>query len=187
MNEFDAALDSLLKGEVEIDDRVVLELESDLEELQQFPYALNDVVVQKRDTSAMISVRTKLNGDRLNNYLADGLILATPTGSTGYNMSCGGPLLIPGSNSFVLTPIAAHNLTVRPVVIPDLGKLEFEVGDTSDTVLISLDSRSYQVDSGITFSVKRAHFKFRMYRLKGTTHMDTIRNKLLWGIDSRNR
>ncbi|MBT6235187.1 NAD kinase [Bacteroidia bacterium] len=185
MEGVEDAILALKNGETVIEERALLEIQSDIPELNQFPYALNDFVVQKRDSSAMITVKASLNGSFLNNYWADGLIISTPTGSSGYSLSCGGPLIFPGSKSFVITPIAAHNLTVRPIVIPDTQVLEIETQSRADTVLITLDSRSFVVPHNTRLTLRRATFDFIMLQLKGTTYMDTIRNKLLWGADRR--
>lgn len=185
MDEVEEALSALVHGDTVTEKRAVIHIESDIDEINVFPYALNDFVVQKRDTSAMITVKANLNGSFLNNYWADGLIVATPTGSSGYSLSCGGPLIFPGSKSLVITPIAAHNLTVRPAVISDENYLEIETSGRADTVLITLDSRSFIVPSSAKLAIKRADFDFTMLQLKGTTYMDTIRNKLLWGADRR--
>ncbi|MDA8885975.1 NAD kinase [Bacteroidia bacterium] len=185
MEEVDQAIHALKNGETAIQSRAVIHIESDVEEINKFPYALNDFVVQKRDTSAMITVKAHLDGAFLNNYWADGLIVSTPTGSSGYSLSCGGPLLFPGSKSLVITPIAAHNLTVRPAVIPDDTFLEIETSGRAKTALITLDSRSFIVPSKTKLTIKRAAFNFNMIQLTGTTYMDTLRNKLLWGADRR--
>jgi NAD+ kinase len=185
MDEVEEALIALKQGNTTIEKRVILKIESDIAEINEFPYALNDFVVQKRDTSAMITVKASLNGHFLNNYWSDGLIVATPTGSSGYSLSCGGPLIFPGSKSFVITPIAAHNLTVRPIVIPDNTALEIETSGRADTILITLDSRSFIVPANTKLSIKQAEFNFTMIQLSGTTYMETIRNKLLWGADRR--
>ena len=185
MEEIEEALRALKDGEITIEKRALIHVESDIEEINEFPYALNDFVVQKRDTSAMITVKASINGSFMNNYWADGLIVATPTGSSGYSLSCGGPLIFPGSKSLVVTPIAAHNLTVRPVVIPDKTIFQIETSGRADTILITLDSRSFIVPASSKLTIKRADFSFRMVQLKGTSYMETIRNKLLWGADRR--
>ena len=185
MEEVEEAIVALKTGQTALEKRALIHIESDIPEINEFPYALNDFVVQKRDTSAMITVKASLNGSFLNNYWADGLIVASPTGSSGYSLSCGGPLIFPGSKSFVITPIAAHNLTVRPAVIPDTHVLEIETSARADSVLITLDSRSFIVPSNTKLTIRRATFDFIMIQLKGTTYMDTIRNKLLWGADKR--
>ena len=185
VDEIEQAIAALKNNKTRVQNKSILHVESDLEEMQEFPYALNDFVVQKRDTSAMITVKATLDGDVLNTYWADGLIVSTPTGSSGYSLSCGGPLIFPGSKSFVITPIAAHNLTVRPAIIPDDSVLEIETSGRSDTVLITLDSRSFIVPAHAKLKIKRAPFDFKMLQLEGTTYMDTLRDKLLWGADRR--
>ena len=131
-------------------------------------------------------MHTHLNGDKLNSYWADGLILATPTGSTGYSLSCGGPILYPGSSSFVLTPIAPHNLSIRPLVIGDNNSFSFEVEGRTEDFLVTMDSRSETIKKGSTLHVKKANFTFNMILLDNHNYTKTIRNKLLWGLDQRN-
>jgi NAD+ kinase len=185
MEEVDVAIKALKNDDFTIESRAVLEVVSTIKELQVFPFALNDFVVQKRDTSAMITVKAHLNDDFLNNYWADGLIVSTPTGSSGYSLSCGGPLIFPGSRAFVITPIAAHNLTVRPAVIPDNNTLSLEISSRGNLVLVSLDSRSFKVPADAKLKIKKADFQFNMIRLEQNNYMDTLRNKLLWGTDKR--
>lgn len=177
---------ALQSGDYVIDQRTVLKLDMDFDLFDGFPYSLNDLIVHKKDSASMITVHTKLNGEILNSYWADGLILATPTGSTGYSLSCGGPILFPGSLSLVLTPIAPHNLTVRPLVIGDNSKVSFEVDSRTDDFLVTLDSRSATVPSGCKLSVKKADFHFNMVQIEGHSYVRTLRNKLMWGLDKRN-
>ena len=177
---------ALKNGETTIEQRTVLEVVSSHQELNIFPYALNDFVVQKRDSSAMITVSAMLNEQFLNHYWADGLIVSTPTGSSGYNLSCGGPFVFPGSDAFVITPIAAHNITVRPAVVPDNNVLKLELKSRSKHVLVTLDNRSFKVDRDTVLTIKKASFGFNMVQPKGSTYMDTLRNKLHWGKDNRN-
>ena len=185
IDEVDKAIHALKNGLTTIEKRTVIQVDSNVDEINEFPYALNDFVIQKRDTSAMITLKTSLNDSFLNTYWADGLIVATPTGSSGYSLSCGGPFIFPGSNSLVITPIAAHNLTVRSVVIPDQSILEIDTSGRGKNVLITLDSRSFVVPSNTKITLKRASFEFSMIQLQGVSYMDTIRNKLLWGADRR--
>lgn len=186
VEEIDDALIKLTEGAFTIEGRSLISVDTDMPELKKFPFALNDFVVQKRGSSSMITVDTYLDDDFLNSYWSDGLIVATPTGSSGYSLSCGGPLLFPGSQGFVITPIAAHNLTVRPAVIPDNKTLKFEFKSRANSLLVSLDSRSYKIPANTKLAVKKAKFTFNMVRLHGNTYMDTIRTKLMWGMDSRN-
>jgi NAD+ kinase len=187
MDEIEDAIVAIKEGGTSVETRSVIQIDSDLPEINSFPYALTDFVVQKRDTSAMITVKTSLDGSFLNNYWADGLIVATPTGSSGYSLSCGGPLIFPGSKALIITPIAAHNLTVRPIVVPDDNTIQIESSGRADTVLITLDSRSFIVPSNTQLTIKRANFDFNMLKISGVTYMDTLRNKLLWGADKRDK
>jgi len=185
MDQVDEVIEALQKGHTSIEKRTVIQVDSTIDEINTFPYALNDFVIQKRDNSAMITLKTNLNDSFLNTYWADGLIVATPTGSSGYSLSCGGPFIFPGSNSLAITPIAAHNLTVRPIVIADHSILSIDASGRGKNVLITLDSRSFVVPSNTQLTVKRASFDFSMVQLTGVSYMDTIRNKLLWGTDRR--
>jgi NAD+ kinase len=134
----------------------------------------------------MIKIKAFINGELLNSYYADGLVVATPTGSTGYSISCGGPIILPESPAFVITPVAPHNLNVRPVVVPDNSVLSFEVEGMGDQFLVSLDSRTANIDSHVKIEINRNPFDFLLVRLNDSTHLRTLRSKLLWGIDKRN-
>ena len=186
MDEVESSIKMLVEGSYSIEERAVLKIKSNTDLSGAFPYALNDFVIHKSDSSAMITVDAFWNKDFLNAYWADGLIVATPTGSSGYSLSCGGPLLFPGSKSFVITPIAAHNLTVRPAVLPDDGVLSFEIHSRSELALVSFDSQSFKVPTASKFQVSKAAFSFHMIRLEGQSYMETIRTKLMWGQDKRN-
>jgi len=186
MSEINSTIQELENRSYSIEERTVIKLEGAGELFGDFPYALNDFVLHKLDTSAMITVHTYLNGVFLNSYWADGLIISTPTGSSGYSLSCGGPLLFPGSSSLLVTPIAPHNLTVRPVVVSDNNIISFEFEGRTSSVLASMDSRSVSLLKGIELAVKKADFRFRMIRLSGDNYMDTLRKKLNWGRDNRN-
>ncbi len=185
-NEIEQTIDELVNKSYSIDKRAVLQLVSDEGLFEPFPFGLNDFVIHKQDTTSMIIVHTYLNGEFLNSYWADGLILATPTGSSGYSLSCGGPLCFPQSASFVVTPIAPHNLNVRPVVISDKNVISFEFEGRSQSVLASLDARSESIRTGVQLAVRKAEFTYSMIRLSSQNYMNTIRNKLNWGIDQRN-
>ncbi|MFT5724084.1 MAG: NAD+ kinase [Bacteroidia bacterium] len=184
--EFSVNFEAIKAGNFTIEKRMVIELISETPLFDGFPFGLNDVVVQKKDTSNMITVHTKINGEALNSYWADGLILATPTGSSGYSLSCGGPILYPGTSSFVLTPIAPHNLSVRPLVVGDHKEVSFKVDGRGEDFLVTVDSRSESVHKGSLLQVKRANFDFHMIRLQDQSYAKTLRNKLLWGLDKRN-
>ena len=134
----------------------------------------------------MITINAYLNGEFLNSYWADGLIVSTATGSTGYSLSCGGPIILPHSESFVITPIAPHNLNVRPVIVSDKNIISLEVEGRSRHFLATLDSRSVTIDSSIQLAVRKANFELHLIRLNGENYLNTLRNKLMWGIDMRN-
>jgi NAD+ kinase len=155
-------------------------------ELTGLDYALNEITVSRKDTTSMITIETRLNGDYLNSYWADGLIISTPTGSTGYSLSCGGPILMPEVNSFVITPIAPHNLNARPLVIPDDTEIELIVSSRENQHLISLDSRIITVDVETTLKLKKAPFKINLVEFPQEKFLVTLRKKLLWGEDKRN-
>ena len=149
-------------------------------------FALNEFAIMKRDSSAMITVHTQLNGSYLNSYWADGLITSTPTGSTGYSLSCGGPIITPDNESFILTPVSPHNLNVRPLIVPDSSVFTYEVEGRSKKVLVSLDTRSRPVEITQRFSVQKAPFKALFVRIQTDDFIETLRSKLYWGADLRN-
>lgn len=182
---FKNAFSELKIGSFSIDKRSLLQLESNTE-LFRFNFALNDFVLHKKETSSMITVHAFLNGEPLNSYWADGLIIATPTGSSGYSLSCGGPILFPKSSSLVITPIAPHNLNVRPIIIPDDQVLSFEIEGRSNQFLASLDSRSVTIDQSVQIAIRKADFSINLVRFEGDTFLKTLRNKMLWGMDNRN-
>lgn len=179
------AFNEIKRGSYQLDKRNLLQLESN-QPLFQFNYALNDFVLHKKETSSMITVHAFLNGEPLNSYWADGLIVATPTGSSGYSLSCGGPILFPKSGSLVVTPIAPHNLNVRPVIIPDDQVLSFEIEGRSEFFLASLDSRSVTINNQVQIAIRKADFCINLVRFEGDTYLKTLRNKMLWGLDHRN-
>lgn len=185
-SEVHEALSDLVNGYYTIDKRALLYLEGTETYFNGFHFALNDFVIHKNDTSSMIVVNTFLNGEFLNAYWADGLIISTPTGSTGYSLSCGGPILFPHSESFVITPIAPHNLNVRPIVVPDKHIISFEVEGRSNSFLISLDSRSVSVPYTSQLAIRRSDLELSLVQLKGQNYLSTLRRKLMWGLDKRN-
>ncbi len=170
----------------ELDERTLLHLDSDRPLFEGANFALNEFTIVKRDTSSMITVHAYINGEYLNSYWADGLIIATPTGSTGYSLSCGGPLVLPHSNNFIISPVSPHNLNVRPIVVPDTSVLSFEIEGRSKNFLISLDSRSQTVDHTVQLALRKEDFKVRLVKLNGYAFFDTLRHKLHWGLDNRN-
>jgi NAD+ kinase len=185
-SEFDTALQLISDKEYTIDERDLIRLETSNNLFGDVNYALNEVTVLKKDTSAMMTIHAFINGEFLNSYWADGLIIATPTGSTAYSLSCGGPIIVPGSENFVITPIAPHNLNVRPIVISDNNVITLKVEGRSEHYLVSLDSRTEVIDSSVELTVRREEFHINLLRLKGQHFFKTIREKLMWGLDRRN-
>ncbi len=176
----------LFKGEFVIEKRSLLALETNLDLFDGKNYALNECAILRKDTSAMIMIKCFINGEYLNTYWADGLMVATPTGSTGYSLSCGGPLMMPDSKDFIITPVSPHNLNVRPLIVSDDSELKFEIATRNRSFLISLDSRSETIENDVEITVKKAPFQAKLIRIKGISFPDTIRNKLGWGFDKRN-
>ena len=180
------AIRSLNKGMYTIQDRQMLYLESDRPLFGDSPFALNDFTLLKRDTSSMITVHAYINGAYLNSYWADGLIIATPSGSTAYSLSCGGPIIFPNSGNFVVTPVAPHNLNVRPIVIPDDSILTFEVEGRAENYLCTLDSRTATITSESQLAIRKNDFPARIIQLHDVRFMETLHKKLAWGTDARN-
>ncbi len=184
--EIKEAIEALVHGEYSLDKRGILSLESQNDLFGDESFALNDMTIHRRDNSAMMIIHAFMNGEFINSYWADGLIIATPTGSTAYSLSCGGPIILPNAQNFVITPIAPHNLNVRPIIIPDDVKLTFEIEARSTKFLVSCDSRTVTVDKSVKIGIKKADFNINLIRLNNESYLTTLRNKLLWGIDTRN-
>lgn len=184
--EIEDSLTKVLKGAFTLDKRALLRLESNKKLFGKLNFALNDFTIVKKDSSSMITVHTYIDGEFLNSYWADGLIVSTPTGSTGYSLSCGGPLVFPRSGNFILTPVSPHNLTVRPIVVSDESELSFEVEGRSKKFLVSLDSRIAVVDESVKLKVVKERFKANLICLEGQNYFKTLRQKLNWGLDIRN-
>ncbi len=180
------AIQLLSRGMYALDERGLLYLESNLPIFGQTRFALNDCTIHKRDTSSMVTIHTYVNGAYLNSYWADGLIIATPTGSTGYSLSCGGPIIFPTSDNFVITPVAPHNLSVRPVVISDNSVISFEVEGRAENFLCTLDSRFEIITAAHQLAVRRNEFNIKLVQLQEVGFLQTMRSKLAWGADSRN-
>ncbi|WP_179344247.1 NAD kinase [Winogradskyella ursingii] len=186
--EIKAALAQIFKGNYKISERSLLSVTTapDNEAISETNFALNEIAVSRKNTTSMITVVTHLNHEYLTSYWADGLILSTPTGSTGYSLSCGGPVITPDANNFVITPIAPHNLSARPLVIPDHTEITLKVDGREDHFLMSLDSRIVTLPNTATVTVRKAGFAIKMVELLDETFLDTLRKKLLWGEDRRN-
>jgi NAD+ kinase len=180
------AIQLVRRGMYLIEERSMIYLESNLPLFGEIRFGLNDCTLLKRDTSSMITVHTYINGGYLNSYWADGVIVATPTGSTGYSLSCGGPIIFPNSGNFVLTPVAPHNLNVRPIVISDDAVISFEIEGRGENFLCTLDSRFETITAAHQLAVRKNDFGIRLVHLHDVSFMDTIRNKLAWGADTRN-
>lgn len=185
-NEVRTAIAALINKNYTLDKRSVLSLASKYNLFGDENFALNDVTIHRRDDSAMMIIHAYMNDEFINSYWADGLLIATPTGSTAYSLSCGGPIILPSSQNFVITPIAPHNLNVRPLIVPDDATLTFKVEARSAKFLVSCDSRTETVDRSVKIKLSKASFHVNLIRLNGETYLTTLRNKLLWGIDTRN-
>ncbi|SHG67273.1 NAD kinase [Winogradskyella jejuensis] len=187
-NEIKDALAEILKGDYKISERSLLSVDIDPEnkDVKTTNFALNEITISRKNTTSMITVETHLDDEYLTSYWADGLILATPTGSTGYSLSCGGPVISPEASSFVLTPIAPHNLNARPLVITDKTDVKLKVSGRENQFLLSLDSRIITLPNTATVRIKKADFKIKMVELNSESFLDTLRKKMLWGEDRRN-
>lgn len=181
-----AAVAALAERSFMIDRRSLIHLDASIPLFGDTPYALNEFAIHKRDVSPMIRIQTYLNGEILNNYWADGLIVSTPTGSTGYSLSCNGPILFPDSASFVITPVAPHNLNVRPIVVPDDSVISFELEGRTDSFICTLDARKELVPRHVQLAVRREAFTLGLVRLSERNFLQTLREKLAWGFDTRN-
>jgi len=181
-------LQFVIEKKYTISERSLISLSSfpEISEIEDINFAMNEISVSRKDTTSMITIETYLDGEFLNSYWADGLIIATPTGSTGYSMSCGGPILTPDVKSLVITPIAPHNLNARPLVIPDDTEIRLKISGREDQYLVSLDSRIASVKNESILTIKKTPFKINMVEIQEETFLKTLRNKLLWGEDKRN-
>lgn len=184
--DFAQAIQLLLHKKYKIEQRELLQLDSETKYFGELPFAVNEVTVIKKDTSAMITIDVAVNGIFLNSYWADGLIVSTPTGSTAYSLSCGGPILLPDSKNFVVTPIAPHNLNMRPVVLSSENILNLKVRGRASEYLVSLDSRSTTIQTDAEINIKKADFALNLINLEGQHFFSTLRSKLMWGADKRN-
>jgi len=188
VNDIELAIQNILDGKYKISERSLLSIETSVhnEEITSMNFALNEIAVSRKNTTSMITVETYLNGEYLTSYWSDGLIISTPTGSTGYSLSCGGPVITPDTNSFVITPIAPHNLSARPLIITDSTEIQLKVTGREESHLVSLDSRIATLENGTIMKIKKAPFKIKMVDLLNESFLTTLRKKLLWGEDRRN-
>jgi len=187
-DEIETALSEIFKGDYKISERSLLSVSTTPKNdaIEATDFALNEVAISRKNTTSMITVETHLNDEYLTSYWADGLIVSTPTGSTGYSLSCGGPVITPDANNFAITPIAPHNLSARPLIIPDSTKIVLRVDGREDQFLMSLDSRIITLPNTTTVTIKKANFAIKMVERLDKTFLDTLRKKLLWGEDRRN-
>jgi len=185
-DEVQKAVKAMTQRTYVVDKRTLIHLDASIPMFGNVPYALNDFSIHKRDVAAMIKIHTYLNGEFLNTYWADGLIVATPTGSTGYSLSCNGPVVFPDSGSFVITPVAPHNLNVRPIIVPDNNIISFEIESRTDQIICALDSRREVVSKNVQLAIKKENFDINLVRLSENNFLQTLRNKLTWGLDKRN-
>ncbi len=181
-----SAIEMLINKEYTVVTRSLLALKCNMPLFELFPFALNDFTLNKRDTSSMITIHTYIDDVLLNSYWADGIIISTPTGSTGYSLSCGGPIVFPDSQNFVITPVAPHNLNVRPIVISDSHKISLEVEGRTDSFMCTLDSRYETITSTHDIEIRKGSFGINFIQLQDQSFMKTISEKLLWGLDKRN-
>lgn len=186
-DKLDEAVDALKNRTYVLDKRGLVHLEASIPLFGNTPFALNEFTIHKREFSPMIKIHTYLNGEFLNTFWADGLIVATPTGSTGYSLSCSGPVVFPDSDSFVITPIAPHNLNIRPIVVPNHNVISFEVEGRTEDFICTLDSRKEVVDKKVQLAIRKENFCFNLIRLNENNFLRTLREKLTWGFDTRNR
>jgi len=184
--ELEAAMLSLIRGSYTLEKRSLIHLDSSVPLFDGAPYALNEFTLHRKDSSSMIKIHTYLNGEFLNTYWQMAFIVATPTGSTGYSLSCGGPVVFPQASSFVITPVAPHNLNTRSIIVPDDNVISFEVEGRTEQVLCTLDARTESVGMGVQLAVKRESFTISLVRPDEHNFLKTIRQKLYWGIDRRN-
>ena len=185
-NEIHSAIESLVKRTFVLDKRTLVHLDANMPLFSGRAYGLNEFTIHKKDTSPMIKIHTYLNGEFLNTYWSDGLIVATPTGSTGYSLSCNGPVVFPDSASFVITPVSPHNLNIRPLVVPDDSVISFEVEGRTDGFLCTLDSRREMASKEVLLAIRKEAFSMNLVRLNENNFLQTLRNKLSWGLDKRN-
>lgn len=184
--EVEGAILSLVRGSYTLEKRTLIHLDSSIPLFGNTPFALNEFTLHRKDSSSMIKIHTYLNGEFLNTYWADGLIVSTPTGSTGYSLSCGGPVVFPQTSSFVITPVAPHNLNTRSIIVPDDNVISFEIEGRAEQFLCTLDSRQETITSGVQLAVKKENFTISLVRPDEHNFLKTIRQKLYWGVDRRN-
>lgn len=184
-SEIETAIDDIYSGSYTIEEHTAIQIEADGEPIEGNPFALNDIAVLKRDNASMISIRTSIDGEYLVTYQADGLIVSTPTGSTAYSLSNGGPIMVPQAGILCLTPVAPHSLNIRPIAIKDDSVITLEVGSRSHNFLIAIDGRSEKLKESTIITIKKAPFNIKVINKMGKRYFSTLREKLMWGADQR--
>jgi NAD+ kinase len=182
-----SALEAILSKRFFVEERTLIFVNTSDGTLFDYPYALNEISVQKQDSSSMISINASVNGEMVHTYQADGLIVSTPTGSTAYSMSVGGPLVAPQSQTFILSPVASHSLNVRPLIVPDSWTIDLEVNSRSQCYLVALDGRSKVLGQSTKLKITKADYTIKVIKQLNHTFFDTLKNKLMWGVDKRNK
>lgn len=180
------ALNAIMHNQINIEERTLLRVDFSDDRVVDYPYVLNEVSVLKQDSSSMISINTYLNKEAIHSYHADGLIIATPTGSTAYSMSVGGPLMVPQAQNIILSPIASHSLTVRPLVVPDDWIIDLEVFSRNGCYLVTMDGRTLVLEQEVRIRISKADYKIRVAKQLNHTFFDSLKSKLMWGLDKRN-
>lgn len=184
-DDIERCIDALHQDDFAIESRAMIEVEADGMPLNDFNYALNDVAILKRDTASMISIRASINGQLLNTYQSDGLVVSTPTGSTAYSLSNGGPIIVPGTGVFSMTAVAPHSLNIRPIVIPDSSVIELDVESRSHSFLVAIDGRSEKCKEGAKLMLRRAPYIIKVVKRSEHRYFNTLREKMMWGADVR--
>jgi len=185
-NEISDAVDAIVNGQYTLESRTLLEFEMENNPFGDLNFALNEITLQKTDSASMITIHVFANNELVNSYWADGLIIATPTGSTAYSLSAGGPIVVPQAENFIITPLAPHNLTVRPLILPDNLILNLKIEGRDSNHLVALDYKSKTIGNNLSFTIKKATFKIKILKLQNHSFFSTLRSKLMWGIDARN-
>ena len=184
-HEIEHIINALYEDDFTLETRAVILVETDGQLLQSYPFALNDVAILKRDSASMISIRANINGQYLNTYQADGLVISTPTGSTAYSLSVGGPIIVPGTKVFSMTAVAPHSLNVRPIVLPDDSVIELGVESRSHNFLVAIDGRSEKCNEGTKITLRRAPYDIKVVKRSDHRYFNTLREKMMWGADTR--
>ena len=184
-HEIEHIINALYEDDFTLETRAVILVETDGQLLQGYPFALNDVAILKRDSASMISIRSNINGQYLNTYQADGLVISTPTGSTAYSLSVGGPIIVPGTKVFSMTAVAPHSLNVRPIVLPDNSVIELGVESRSHNFLVAIDGRSEKCNEGTKITLRRAPYDIKVVKRSDHRYFNTLREKMMWGADTR--